>query len=77
MLSSRNSTIQVEIQKESYETFGLHMAGGNKSGIFVEAVDNWKAAQKSNIQVGWKILQVKDSYLKSVFNCVIWEHSKP
>ena len=60
-LLSRMKTVVVELTKESYETFGLHIAGGNKAGIFIEAVDNWKAAQKANIQVGWRLLQVRRS----------------
>ena len=49
---------EIELKKETYETFGLHLTGGNKTGIFVEAVENWKPAQKCKIQVGWKVLQV-------------------
>ena len=46
------------LTKKEYESFGLHMIGGNKTGIFIECVDNWKPAQLCGIQEGWRILKV-------------------
>lgn len=48
----------VELEKRTYEEFGFHAIGGNKTGIYVKSVEQYKPAARANFQIGWKILKV-------------------
>ncbi|XP_057308675.1 uncharacterized protein LOC130646992 [Hydractinia symbiolongicarpus] len=61
--------VEITLEKKEYESFGFQMIGGNKTGIFVSAVDAWRPAEVCGMEKGWKILKINKVDLKGVAFC--------
>ena len=58
------------MQKKTDEGFGFNIVGGNKYGIFVDAVDRWTPAEKSRIPKFQKLLKVLFFFIILFFSVI-------
>ena len=64
----RNDEITVDWHIKKNERYGFNIIGGNKCGIFVDAIQRWAPADTGSISKYRKLLKVD---LSSLVYCIV------